>query len=301
MGIFGFLSAGDGEIAGNFGLLDQISAIKWIQKYIQRFGGNPTRMTVFGDVGYLLFSPLAVGLFQGAIWTSSSTSLFSPPANKSSDWSYSDHLTKEIATAVGCHATETNISKETLSCLKLTPVDDLIRAQQSQMKFHSYPRRYSPVVDVSWRDFPVMIDKPENLVQMGTLVKVPVVAGVNHIEGYEMLLDFRDKIGGYDNLRDVDKVKETLRENLRFILEGDSDAVYDVTFEAIWKHYFGEPGQQAYTRGLTKKLILVGCRLSLCSSLKRLFITVTNCLFTQAIRRYKMSRGVLDLDSESNP
>ncbi|CAG7825920.1 unnamed protein product, partial [Allacma fusca] len=101
LGIFGFLSSGDENIPGNYGLLDQIFAIKWVQKYIQRFGGNPTRVTIFGDVGYLLFSPLSGGLFQGAIWTTNSGSMFSPPGNKSLMLNPKE-FTQEIATAAGC-------------------------------------------------------------------------------------------------------------------------------------------------------------------------------------------------------
>ena len=44
----GYLSTGDSELAGNWGPLDQITALEWIQKYIGKFGGNPKRVTIFG-------------------------------------------------------------------------------------------------------------------------------------------------------------------------------------------------------------------------------------------------------------
>ncbi|CAG7815498.1 unnamed protein product, partial [Allacma fusca] len=146
--------------------------------------------------------------------------------------------------------------EEVLECLKLKPVDDLVRIQQDQLKFHSFPKRFLPVVDAQWREFPVMMDEPEALMEMGTLVKVPIIAGVNQLEGYGMLMDFTDKIGGYSNLRHVDKVKETLRQSLKFVFEEESPTVYDVMFEAIWKLYFGEPtDNNGYHRALTKKLL----------------------------------------------
>ena len=45
----GFLSTGDEIVPGNCGLEDQIEALKWVQKYIEAFGGNKDNVTVFGE------------------------------------------------------------------------------------------------------------------------------------------------------------------------------------------------------------------------------------------------------------
>jgi para-nitrobenzyl esterase len=66
-------------LVANFGLCDQIAALKWIRRNIASFGGNPNCVTIFGEsagagsVGHLLVSPMAAGLFDRAILQSGSS------------------------------------------------------------------------------------------------------------------------------------------------------------------------------------------------------------------------------------
>ena len=78
LGVFGFmahpeLSRESGKGSGNYGLQDQIAGLQWVKANIAKFGGNPNRVTIFGEsaggisVSMLAASPAAKGLFQGAI------------------------------------------------------------------------------------------------------------------------------------------------------------------------------------------------------------------------------------------
>lgn len=87
LGAFGFLALpglareSPHHSAGNYALLDQIAALRWVRKNIAAFGGDPRQVTIFGQsagaasVGLLLRSPLAQGLFQRAIIMSGQAAL----------------------------------------------------------------------------------------------------------------------------------------------------------------------------------------------------------------------------------
>ncbi|KAH0517877.1 Liver carboxylesterase [Microtus ochrogaster] len=76
LGVLGFFSTGDQNARGNWGYLDQVAALRWVQQKIAHFGGNPGQVTIFGgsaggtSVSSLVVSPISQGLFHRAIMQS---------------------------------------------------------------------------------------------------------------------------------------------------------------------------------------------------------------------------------------
>jgi len=95
LGIFGFFRTPklDAESpqhsSGNYGLLDQVEALRWVQRNITSFGGDPSNVTLFGqsagavDTGLLMVSPLARGLFSRALEESGQVLGLMPTATRS--------------------------------------------------------------------------------------------------------------------------------------------------------------------------------------------------------------------------
>ena len=103
LGAFGFLA--HPNLGANFGLLDQIAALQWVQANIESLGGNPGNVTLFGesagaaDIRSLLACPQAKGLFHKVALESAG---FEPPANRR-NWSLerSTNATNALMQALG--------------------------------------------------------------------------------------------------------------------------------------------------------------------------------------------------------
>ena len=183
LGPFGFLahSALAGEdpqgSTGNYGLLDQQAALRWVRDNIAQFGGDPGSVTIAGtsaggqSVGLQLVSPGAEGLFHRAIIQSAY------PTTRWTSGQEAQAQGNAFATALGC--TEPS---QVLACMRAAPRSAVVAAlpQASQQVLEPAGRTFwEPSVDGV-----VIPDQPRLLFDSGAFHRVPTVIGFNRDEGW---------------------------------------------------------------------------------------------------------------------
>lgn len=160
------------KVSGNYGLLDQIAALQWVQRNIKAFGGDPGRVTIFGEsaggmsVSMLAASPLAKGLFHRAICQSGGS--FGPirRANETEGMQLlADAESKGVEFAK-------RMGAESLAELRKVSPDQWLQDPAAQMG------GVWPVVDGY-----VIVDDQYRLYEAGKYNDVPVLIGTNSDEG----------------------------------------------------------------------------------------------------------------------
>ncbi|XP_030648265.1 neuroligin-2b isoform X3 [Chanos chanos] len=218
LGVLGFLSTGDQSAKGNYGLLDQIQALRWLNENIGHFGGDPERITIFGSgagascVNLLILSHHSEGLFQRAI-AQSGTAI--------SSWSVNYRplmYTKILARKVGCSYTDT---ADLVDCLRRKSFRELVDQDIQPARYHI---AFGPVVDGD-----VVPDDPEILMQQGEFLNYDILLGVNQGEGLKFVDDSEGEDGisaasfdytisnFVDNLYGYPDGKNILRETIKFM------------------------------------------------------------------------------------
>ena len=178
LGYLGFFAQsaidGEGHLNGNYGLMDQQFALAWVRRNIASFGGDPDRVTIFGEsaggqsVYAQLASPLASGMFRGAISESGSYAEFQnyfsnivPLAVAETQGTTAVPSGAAIADSVGC-------TDQTASCLRAVPASTMVAAEP----FPLYP----------FVDGTLLPQTMSAAFASGEFNQVPVISGTNHDE-----------------------------------------------------------------------------------------------------------------------
>uniref|UniRef100_A0A2A4J489 Carboxylic ester hydrolase n=1 Tax=Heliothis virescens TaxID=7102 RepID=A0A2A4J489_HELVI len=227
LGIHGFLCLGTEDAPGNAGMKDQVALLRWVQKNIASFGGNPHDVTIIGSsagsasVDLLMLSKSAEGLFHRVVPESG--------ANLAAFTIQRDPV--EIAKT---HARKLNFTNvydiyalenfyKTASMELLTSDNFFYRTDSIFM--------FSPCVERDTGDGAFLTESPLSILKSGNYRKLPVLYGFSEMEGLT-------RIGFFDIWKQ--KMNEKFSDFLPADLKFESDEEREEVASEIKKFYFGD-------------------------------------------------------------
>lgn len=186
LGAFGWLShpsfAPDEAPArtGNYGALDQVFALAWVKENIAAFGGDPSRVMVFGESAggqntcLMLTTPLAKGLFSSALIQSAGcgAQTEAEAGENAAEW----------ATLAGCDA-----DPDPAACLRAMPEDDVVKLLPAPPDVAGKQGPYQPHVDGY-----LLPDHPYSMLKAGDHNHVPLALGANENETGQTVPDMTE-------------------------------------------------------------------------------------------------------------
>ena len=234
LGFLGFLQLQElwetDESYGNYGIQDQIAALKWVQNNIAAFGGNPDSVTIIGEsagatsVLALVSSPLANNLFQRGI-------AFSPAPEISASYKDGARIHKnlmEVSDLTGCDKDETDI----LSCLRKVSPEKLIPPiDLTKIGYFDFPMRYGVDYDnlnMIFTDPITVINQPKQIKDAEYKPNKKIKLILSNTEYENSFLRINGVLPSFTSTEEVYPVITTLLKNLNFSDEEAVAAVEDM-------------------------------------------------------------------------
>jgi para-nitrobenzyl esterase len=219
LGAFGFSGLPGVAGSGNFGLADQLAALKWVRQNAAAFGGDPRNVTISGEsAGGMstcdwLTSPAAKGLFHKAIVQSGSCSVSIvqgiPGTTNTQPLASVEEFGKELADQLGCGK-----AADMLACVRSKPAEELLN--------HPLP--------VNWPAYgtPLLPIAPPEALRSGKFNRVPVINGTTRDEHQA----FTFLVGDISAARYEQEVRELFTTQADAVLKQYPVAAYPTPREA---------------------------------------------------------------------
>jgi len=202
LGNLGFLphpAFADGKDVGNYGIQDQLAAIKWVQENIAQFGGDPDQVTIGGESSgggstcTLLASPESKGLFNKAIMMS--TLCYAIPKEEALKQG------EKIAESLGC------TGSDAAKCLRSLPVEKLLDTEKNGV-FNRVVKNTNFLPTSGWE-----------LIQQYKLSDMPMMIGGNRHEGRSFITNWAERsVPTYDKIAYEQYVYDHFGENAQGVL-----------------------------------------------------------------------------------
>ncbi|XP_071440640.1 esterase FE4 [Hetaerina americana] len=241
LGPLGFLSTGDDVCPGNWGLKDQALALKWVQQNISAFGGDPSRVTIFGEsaggasVHYHVLSPMSKGLFHRAI--AQSGSALNPWAYRSKE--DSRNMAFILGKTLGFKGTT---SEELVKYLQGIDPQELVLTSEKICPMHE------KLAGITFAFVPTTEDEgpnaflpgvPSEMNSAGNFNKdITFVTGVNTDEGFVVEFGESSVIKNPKTLENIDKNVEVLVPKLLGLQRGSEKS--KAAAQKIKNFFFGD-------------------------------------------------------------
>ncbi|XP_018362333.1 PREDICTED: para-nitrobenzyl esterase-like isoform X2 [Trachymyrmex cornetzi] len=226
----GFLNLNDEVITGNQGVKDVILALKWVNKNIKAFGGDPEKITIFGEssgastVQALALSPLAEGLFHKII--AQSGAILNP-------WAFNEMMNTSfrLAKKLGMETSDPKVAYEFLKTVDAkTLIKNSLWAISTEEKL-SFTIPFTITLD-SKSSNPVFPEHPKKYISRG--IQMPFLLGFNRNEGIFLI---RSNFFGDMSNEDIQKVNDDFKKGILSNVLSKLPEI-GITVEELRHHYF---------------------------------------------------------------